>query len=60
MAKLESVWCPECDHEHECPVVCGEWEGDDDVEIPDECEACGEPLVVGGPPSYREDFHADG
>lgn len=57
--KTESVWCPECDHEHECAVVSDEFE--DYPEVPDACEACGAAMVelVFGL-GAREDFHADG
>ena len=58
MNRTESVWCPECDHEHECPIVSDEFE--DYTDVPDVCEACGESLAGRGEPSYREDFHADG
>ena len=54
--ETESVWCPHCDHEHECEVISDEFE--DWTDVPDACEACGEALV-GSEPSYREDFHAD-
>lgn len=56
MAKTESVWCHECDHEHECPIISDEFE--DYTDVPEGCEVCGAPLA-GGEPSYREDFHAD-
>lgn len=57
--KTESVWCPECDHEHECEIVSDEFE--DYPLVPDNCEACGAimvELVFGF--GEREDFHADG
>jgi len=44
--KTKSVWCRECDHEHECEVVSEEY--DEWVDVPDVCEACGEPLRDGG------------
>lgn len=52
----ESVWCPHCDHEHECEIVSEEFE--DWTDVPELCEACGE-RMFGGEPAYREDFHAD-
>jgi hypothetical protein len=57
MKKTESVWCLECDHEHECEVVFDEFE--DYLAVPSECEECGGPLD-GGPSERREDFHSDG
>lgn len=56
MHRTESVWCPHCDHEHECEVISDEYE--DYLDVPGLCEACGEGLI-GGDSSYREDFHAD-
>jgi transcription elongation factor Elf1 len=58
--ETESVFCHDCDREHECPIVRGEYEDDDYTDVPDACEACGASLVSLGEPSYREDFHADG
>ena len=54
MAK--SIFCPECDHEHEGVLVRGEFE--DYHDFPEECENCGHSLD-GGEPDAREDFHAD-
>jgi hypothetical protein len=42
-----SVFCRECDHEHECPVVQDEF--DDWVDAPDTCESCGVELDDSGP-----------
>lgn len=70
-SKTLYVTCRECDHEHEfeCKVVYGAWEGDDDLDTRDAddsvCEACGESLAsasgyYGGSSHKGEDFHADG
>jgi len=56
--KTKSIWCRECDHEHECEVVSDEF--DDWVDVPDACENCGETLVDSVGPDKREDFHSDG
>jgi len=57
MNRTESVWCLNCDHEHECRIISEE--DGEYTDIPDKCEACGEPFN-GAPADRREDFHADG
>jgi hypothetical protein len=41
-----TVWCAECDHEHECELVSeedGDW-----LDVPEVCEACGERMAYDG------------
>lgn len=64
MRKTEVVTCLECDHEHECALVaeyCEHYISAPDfyLDVPDECENCGEPLDAGGSCDEREDFHSD-
>jgi hypothetical protein len=39
MTRFETFTCPECDHDHACPIIADEF--GEFAEAPAACEACG-------------------